>query len=91
MIKRFADLDIPTIHILRIKQFVKGNLVYGEIDDSQIDSLESGSELYEKEKYKLFINIIALLISLGSVICIGLISHNQIKKRMLSYEPDSIS
>ena len=91
VIKRFADLDIPTIHILRIKQFVKGNLVYGEIDDSQIDSLESGSELYEKEKYKLFINIIALLISLGSVICIGLISHNQIKKRMLSYEPDSIS
>ena len=91
VIKRFADLDIPTIHILRIKQFVKGNLVYGEIDDSQIDPLESGSELYEKEKYKLFINIIALLISLGSVICIGLISHNQIKKRMLSYEPDSIS
>ena len=91
VIKRFADLDIPTIHILRIKQFVKGNLIYGEIDDGQIDPLESGSELYEKEKYKLFINILALLVSLGSVICIGVISHSQIKKRMLSYEPDSIS
>jgi len=90
VIKRFADIDIPTIHILRIKQFVKGNLIYGEIDDDKIDSLEPGSELYQKEKYKLSINIIALLISLGSVFVIGMISHNQIKKRMQSYEPESI-
>ena len=90
VIKRFADINIPTIHILRIKQFVKGNLIYGEIDDNKIDPLEDGSELYQIEKYKLFINIIALLISLGSVFVIGIISHNEIKNRMQSYEPESI-
>ena len=81
----FAENNIPLIHILHIEQFVKGILPFGS-EKNPIGE----SEIYKQEKYNLIINIIALLISLGSVIFIGIKSHNEIKKRMQSYEPESI-
>jgi len=81
----FAENNIPLIHILHIKQFVSGILPFGS-EKNPIGE----SEIYKQEKYNLTINIIALLISLGSVIFIGVKSHNEIKKRMQSYEPESI-
>ena len=81
----FAENNIPLIHILHIKQFVNGILPFGS------DKIPVGeSKIYKQEKYNLIINIMALLISLGSVVFIGVKSHNQIKKRMQSYEPESI-
>lgn len=81
----FAENNIPLIHVLHIQQFVKGILPFGS------DKLPVGeSEIYKQEKYNLVINVIALFVSLGSVIFIGIKSHNQIKKRMQSYEPESI-
>jgi len=90
VVKSFADNNIPTINIARIKQFVRGNLIYGENDDGQADSQVSDSKLLYIQKYKLLFNVIALIVSFGSVLVIGVISHNQIKKRMQSYEPESI-
>ena len=81
----FAENNIPLIHILHIKQFVRGVLPFGS------ENIPVGeSKIYKQEKYNLIINIIALFISLGSVVFIGMKSHNQIKKRMQSYEPESI-
>jgi len=81
----FAENNIPLIHILHIPQFVKGILPFGS-EKTPVGE----SKIYKQEKYNLIINIIALLISLGSVVFIGIKSHNQIKKRMQSYEPESI-
>ena len=81
----FAENNIPLIHVLHNQQFVKGVLPFGS------DKLPVGeSEIYKQEKYNLVIYVIALFVSLGSVIVIGVKSHNQIKKRMQSYEPESI-
>ena len=73
------------MHVLHIQQFVKGILPFGS------EKIPVGeSRIYKQEKYNLIVNIIALFISLGSVVFIGIKSHNQIKKRMQSYEPESI-
>jgi len=81
----FAEQNIPLIHILHIPQLVKGTLPFGG------EKKEIGEgKIYKQEKYNLIINIIALFVSLGSVVFIGFKSHNQIKKRMQSYEPESI-
>ena len=81
----FAENNIPLVHVLHIQQFVKGILPFGS------EKIPVGeSRIYKQEKYNLIVNIIALFISLGSVVFIGIKSHNQIKKRMQSYEPESI-
>ena len=61
----------------------------GNVGSAVVSVIEKNSQ-YIKNKSNLTINIIALLISLGSVIFIGVKSHNEIKKRMQSYEPESI-
>ena len=81
----FAENNISLIHVLHIKQFVKNILPFGS-DKNPIGE----GKIYKQEKYNLAINIIALFVSLGSVIFIGIKSHNQIKRRMQSYEPESI-
>ena len=81
----FAENNIPLIHVLHIKQFVKNVIPFGS-EENPIGE----SKIYKQEKYNLTINIIALFIALGSVVMIGIKSHNQIKKRMQSYEPESI-
>lgn len=85
VVRYFAENGVPLIHILHIQQFVKDILPFGS-EKKPIGE----SEIYKQEKYNLIINIIALFISLGSVVFIGIKSHNQIKKRMQSYEPESI-
>ena len=85
VVRYFAENDIPLIHILHIKQFVKELIPFGS------EKIPVGeSKIYKQEKYNLIINIVALFISLGSVVFIGIQSHNQIKKRMQSYEPESV-
>ena len=55
------------------------------------DKLETGQgRLYSEERYNLLIASIALMLLLGLVVGIGIYSHEQIKKRMQSYEPESI-
>ena len=85
IIRNFAEVGVPTIHISHISQLVKGIIPFGS------EKLKTGQgRLYKEERYNLLIASIALILSLGLVIGIGIYSHKQIKKRMQSYEPESI-
>jgi poly-gamma-glutamate system protein len=85
IIRNFAEVGVPTIHISHISQLVKGIIPFGS------EKLKTGQgRLYKEERYNLLIASIALILSLGLVIGIGIYSHEQIKKRMQSYEPESI-
>jgi len=85
VIRKFAQAGVPAIHILHIPQMVKGVIPFGsEKSDTGLGIL------YKEERYNLLIAGIALILSLGLVIGIGVYSHEQIKKRMQSYEPESI-
>jgi len=85
IIRKFAEIGVPAIHISDIPQLVKGIIPFGS------EKLKTGQgRLYKEERYNLLIAGIALALSLGLVIGIGVFSHKQIKKRMQSYEPESI-
>ena len=84
IIRKFAKLGVPAVHISHIPQLVKGVIPFGS------EKLETGQgRLYKEERYNLLIASIALVLSLGLVIGVGIYSHEQIKKRMQSYEPES--
>ena len=84
IIRKFAKLGVPAVHISHIPQLVKGVIPFGS------EKLETGQgRLYKEERYNLLIASIALVLSLGLVIGVGIYSHEQIKKRMQSYQPES--
>ena len=87
VIERFLDMDIPVININHINilsewyEFPyppKRNYHYG-----------IGSLFYSQKQYNPIVIIIAFFISSGTVLVVGIMSHNQIKKRMYSSEPES--
>ena len=85
---------VPAINIVDIENLVKGRLPFVTLDSEIFDSSKIGigeGALFSEEKYNLAIVIPCLAISLIVVFCIGVLSHFQIKRRMSSYEPDSIS
>ena len=85
LIRNFAQVNVPVIHISHISHLVKDIIPFGS------EKLKTGQgRLYKEERYNLLIASIALILSLGIVIGIGIYSHEQIKKRMQSYEPESI-
>ena len=85
IIQNFAQVGVPTIHISHISQLVKGIIPFGS------EKLKTGQgRLYKEERYNLLVASIALILSIGLVVGIGIYSHEQIKKRMQSYEPESI-
>ena len=97
MAKMAIDYGVPAINITNIEQLIEGklNLIdVGISDDSSLgmesDMIEE-ERLFSKEKYSLIVVIPCLVASLALVLSIGLYSHLQIKRRMSSYEPDSIS
>jgi poly-gamma-glutamate system protein len=84
IIRKFAEVGVPAVHISHVPQLVKGVIPFGS------EKLETGQgRLYKEERYNLLIASIALALSLGLVIGVGIYSHEQIKKRMQSYEPES--
>jgi poly-gamma-glutamate system protein len=85
IIQNFAQVGVPTIHVSHISQLVKGIIPFGS------EKLKTGQgRLYKEERYNLLVAGIALILSLGLVVGVGIYSHEQIKKRMQSYEPESI-
>jgi len=85
IIRNFAQVGVPVIHISHISQLVKGIIPFGS------DKLKTGQDrLYKEVRYNLLVASIALILSIGLVVGIGIYSHKQIKKRMQSYEPESI-
>ena len=87
LIKNFAQLNIPLLQILNIKNVTEIlSLPYAPIPTPVIGE----GILFLETRYNLFIVMITLLLSAGSVIGLGLYSHYQIKERMHNYEPESI-
>ena len=85
LIRNFAQQGVPSIHIAHISRLVKDIIPFGS------EKLKTGQgRLYKQERYNLLVASIALILSLGLVVGIGIYSHGQIKKRMQSYEPESI-
>jgi len=85
IIRNFAQVGVPVIHISHISQLVKGIIPFGS------EKLITGQgRLYKEERYNLLVASIALILSVGLVVGIGIYSHEQIKKRMQSFEPESV-
>ena len=87
IIERFLDMDIPVININHINILSewyelpyppKRNYRYG-----------TGSLFYSQKQYNPVVILIAFCISTGTVLAVGIMSHNEIKKRMHSSEPES--
>ena len=87
IIERFLDMSIPVININHINILSewyelpyppKRNYQYG-----------SGSLFYSQKQYNPVVILIAFCISTGAVLAVGIKSHNEIKKRMYSSEPES--
>ena len=97
MSKMSLEHEVPAINIVNIEQLIENKLNLidaGMNDDIEIDPefIKVNEErLFFQEKYNLMIVIPSLVASLLLVLSIGVYSHFQIKKRMRSYEPDSIS
>ena len=97
IIPRFSDFEnspVPAINIIDIENLVKGSLPLITLESEIFDSSEIAigeGHLFTEEKYNLAIVIPCLVVSLIIVLSVGILSHFQIKRRMSSYEPDSIS
>ena len=85
VVREFAVRNIPIVHILKIQNLVKDVIPWG----GKNLPIGEGKLFYDK-RYNLLVTVIALLLSLGSVIAVGIVSHRQIKKRMNTFEPESI-
>jgi poly-gamma-glutamate system protein len=85
MVRNFANNGIPIINISHIPQLVRGIIPYGS------DKIPTGEgSLYKETRYNLMVAGMALVLLLVMVIGVGVYSHQQIIKRMQSYEPESI-
>ncbi|MBC8256259.1 MAG: poly-gamma-glutamate system protein [Candidatus Marinimicrobia bacterium] len=81
-------LTMPLININHIKDLT---FIYNLPFPPNIDTKpRNGTLFYIKTEYNRKIILTAFLISLLSVLWIGIISHNEINKRMHSSEPESI-
>jgi poly-gamma-glutamate system protein len=87
VIRHFARHNIPVIHLQNIRKLAREyNLPIAPIPSPEIGL----GTLFSSPQYNLVITIIALFLSIIALVSVGTYSHNQIKKRMESYEPDSI-
>jgi len=88
VVYEFLNREIPVININHIQVLAD----WYDLESPPRKTFEStkGSLFYSKKQYNAYIIIIAFLISAGSVLAIGMISHYEIKKRMYASEPESI-
>jgi poly-gamma-glutamate system protein len=87
VVKEFANMHIPIIHIHNLKDLQQ----YYAFPWAPIPLPTVGEgDLYFEMRYNIFITLIALILASGLTIGVGIYSHKQIKERVYSYEPDSI-
>ena len=87
VIDKFLDMDIPVINLNHINKL---SVWYDLPYPPNLNHKHGvGSLFYLIKPYNPIVIIIALIISAGTVFAIGVISHNEIKKRMYSSEPES--
>ena len=87
VISRFADKDVPLVHILNIRSLTeKLKIPFAPIPLPEIGS----GQLYAEIRYNIWTSLIAFIIVVGMVYTVGYRSHKQIRKRMEEHEPDSV-
>jgi len=87
VIERFLDMDIPVININHIKNL--SELYELPYPPERNYRYGTGSLFYSQKQYNPVVILIAFSISTGVVLAVGIMSHNEIKKRMHSSEPES--
>ncbi len=87
VLSRFLEKEIPVININHIHTLSEWyDLPYPPEINYQWGK---GSLFYSKKQYNTTVIFIALFLAAGTVLTVGLISHNEIKRRMHSSEPES--
>ena len=93
----FAEANIPIINFIEIEKLVENfDIEYfnGLVDDKDFDINRDGmidigkGNLFYTKKYNLLIVWISLILSLSSILYIGLISYRQINRQMREYNPN---
>jgi len=82
VIERFFEEKIPVININSIRLLADWYDLENQI--------KTGDLFYSKKDYNIKVILLALIITAGTVLFIGIVSHREIKKRMHSSEPESI-
>ena len=90
MARSFADVGVMLINIQNIPKLIKTEngeqlIAYGGKKGKTGEGL-----LYYSERYAIWSTLIALFLTLGLVVIIGINSLRQINKHMYSYETESI-
>ncbi|MDP6570766.1 MAG: poly-gamma-glutamate system protein [Candidatus Marinimicrobia bacterium] len=87
VLNRFLEKDIPVININHIHILSEWyELPYPPGKNYQHGE---GTLFYSKKQYNSTVIFIALFLAAGTVLTVGIISHNEIKRRMHSSEPES--
>ena len=87
VIERFLDMGIPVININHINILSEWyELPYPQKRNYQYGT---GSLFYSQKQYNPVVILMAFCISTGTVFAVGIMSHNEIKRRMNSSEPES--
>lgn len=84
---RLVREGVKAMHILNIQRLT--NMLKMPYAPIPIPEIGKGP-LYAVERYNLVVTAACLLIVSGMVFGVGFRSHNQIKRRMLEHEPDSV-
>ena len=86
---KFLDDNVPFINIKNIQSLVNSKGMY-ELSNKEENTLKEGFLFYEVTQFNVIVIWFALIVSMFIAIIIGVYSHNQIKRRMLEDEIDSI-
>ncbi|MBC8175542.1 MAG: poly-gamma-glutamate system protein [Candidatus Marinimicrobia bacterium] len=87
VLKNFSKSKVPVIHILQIKEIAEAyDFPYTPIPMPPIGT----GTLFSELQYNFTITLITLALAIGAVTAVGIKSHRQIKRRMTTYEPESI-
>ena len=93
VVKEFADIGVKFINIHNIRELIKdvneNRLMQYGVNLKNPDVPGEGLIFYS-ENYTLWTTMLALFLTLGVVIAIGVNSFRQIKQHMNSYETESI-
>lgn len=88
VLEYFLNMDIPVININQIN--ILSELYDVPYPPTKKYKFGLGNLFYSKKQYNPIIILLTFFISSGLVLTIGIISHNEIKKRMNESEPESL-
>ena len=90
VVSEFADAGVILINIHNIPRLIMDEYGKQLIDFGGKEGKTGEGLLFYSERYTLWTTMLALLLTLGVVIAIGVNSFRQINEHMYSYETESI-